>query len=64
MQGIGWESFGSPWIIFDIMNLIKKETNNFLNSWKYDGDTVYFLNKEIIMEQDVKVVHFSISTTL
>lgn len=36
------------------MNLIKEEKNNFLNSWKYDGDTIYFLNKEIIMELNVK----------
>lgn len=36
------------------MNLIKEEKNNFLQSWKYDGDTIYFLNKEIIMKLDVK----------
>ena len=58
MWGIDWESFASPLVFFNIINLFKEEKNNFLNSWKYDGDTICFLNKEIIMELDVKSVSF------
>lgn len=46
------------------MNLIKKKKVNFLSSWKYGGDTIYFLYKENIIGLDVKMAHSSISTAL
>lgn len=54
MWRIDWENFARPLVNFNIMNLIKEEKNNFLNSWKYDGNTIYFLNKETFMELNVK----------
>lgn len=59
--GIDCESFSSPLKVFNIITLIKKEKVNFLRSWKYYGGTIYFLNKENIMDL---MAHSSITTTL